>query len=621
MGFRRSMRGFPGIAALVCLAMHAVCGGEAWTQRQKQIEGQIAETKALLADTTNQAERVQWQQRLDLLEQDRRNLEQRAALDRKEQQLAVLQKQHAVNNLREALRAVDPDLTAPARETQRLEKSIRELRGTRAELEQNRQASGGASTNTEQVAEADQHLRAVDEEILARTLERETSERRIHLVTEVKRIEDSLQTLSANSQPTLQILREKRQQIGATLKRMADTADLVALDRARREEIAAALTLSQERLAHADAELALLDKKTQGVKGWLKARPQFYVANMERKYRTERLTAQQQQLAAIEEISGLDAQLRDLYEREATFLNEDLAALDARYRQRLILPAYAIAAILAGYLILSQLLLRIFCPKETRIVARRLSSYLAALLVIVVLVLFFFEDLRSVATILGIASAAVVIALQDMCSAFAGWFVIMASRKFAVGHRVEIDEQRGDVIDIQLLRTTLLEVNNWLGVDEPTGRILIIPNSFVFKSKVFNYNYIHPYAWNKLDITVTYETPSQEAKALLFRILEEETREQFQEARVAGAAMERRYGVPDSNYEPKLFSVIADSGILFRLVYVAHYRHMSSTRNRLNERIIREFERDPRMQLAYPTERQIQEQEKPPVRAAPAPKA
>ena len=224
--------------------------------------------------------------------------------------------------------------------------------------------------------------------------------------------------------------------------------------------------------------------------------------------------------------------------------------------------------------------------------------------------MFFFEDLKSVATILGIASAAVVIALQDMCSAFAGWFVIVASRKFAVGQRVEIDEHKGDVIDIQLLRTTLLEVNNWLGVDEPTGRVIVIPNSFVFKSKVFNSSFLHPYVWGKLDITVTYETPAGDAQALLLRVLEEETRDEFAAARTAAAAMEREYGAPDAVYQPKIFSVIADSGVQFRLLYVAHYRHVSGTRSRINARIIREFEKDPRMQFAYPTERHVPTPEK-----------
>lgn len=219
---------------------------------------------------------------------------------------------------------------------------------------------------------------------------------------------------------------------------------------------------------------------------------------------------------------------------------------------------------------------------------------------------FFFEDLRPFATTLGIAGAAVVIALQDLCSSFAGWFVIVASRKIYVGDRIEVDGRVGDVLDVQLLRTTILELRGWLDVDEPTGRVIVIPNSFIFKEKLINFNHVHPYIWNKIDITITYETPAPAAGALLLRILQEETAQEFVEARQGAGRMERVYGVPDSEYVPKIHAVIADSGVLYRLLFVSHYRRVDEVRTRINNRILAEFEKDKRMQLAYPTQREIQ---------------
>ena len=83
----------------------------------------------------------------------------------------------------------------------------------------------------------------------------------------------------------------------------------------------------------------------------------------------------------------------------------------------------------------------------------------------------------------------------------------MAGGKLNIGDRLEVDGTRGDVIDIQLLRTTLVEINGWLGVDQPTGRVILIPNNFVFKNKVFNYTHGHPFIWGKIEVTVTYSTP------------------------------------------------------------------------------------------------------------------
>jgi small-conductance mechanosensitive channel len=459
--------------------------------------------------------------------------------------------------------------------------------------------------DSEQVADLDQQLRLLDEEASARIAEREMAEARWRLVTEANRIDELLRTSAINPQVTIRLLREQGQRLTVAHKGRRDAADLAELNRQRREGIAAALTLAQEKMAHLEAEQALVSKKNQGVKGWFKTLPLYFSGGAEKKYLARRVMAQQQQLAAVDTTINLTMQQRDLLEQEVGYLQDERAHLRVRFEQRLLLPVGSLLVLLIGYLLFSRLLVPRWLVRDRQVVGRRLAGYLCIFIGLVVTVTFFFEDLRSVATILGIASAAVVIALQDMCSAFAGWFVIMSGRKFAVGHRVEIDGQRGDVIDIQLLRTTLLEVDCWLGVDEPTGRIIVVPNSFVFRSKFFNYTYLHPYVWNKLDITVTYETPASEAQALLLRVLEEETREEFAAARAASRAMEHRYGVPDATYQPKIFSYIADSGVQFRLLFVAHYRRVSSTRTRINARIIREFGQDPRLQFAYPTQRHI----------------
>ena len=170
-----------------------------------------------------------------------------------------------------------------------------------------------------------------------------------------------------------------------------------------------------------------------------------------------------------------------------------------------------------------------------------------------------------------------------------------------VGDRIEVDGHRGDVIDIQFLRTTMLELNNWLDIDEPTGRVIVIPNSFIFKDKVINYCHVHPYVWNKIDITVTFETPACGSRgAALAQFSRRRRKDEMRAAEHAAVTMEDTYGVPDTIYEPKLSSIIADSGVLYRMVFVSHYRRVVGTRNRINNRIIKEFERPAAHQLRLP---------------------
>jgi len=131
--------------------------------------------------------------------------------------------------------------------------------------------------------------------------------------------------------------------------------------------------------------------------------------------------------------------------------------------------------------------------------------------------------------------------------------------------------------------------------------VFIVPNNFVFKSKVFNYSHGHPYIWGVVDVTVTYSTPVASALALFQKLLEEETREAFAEARAAARVMERRYGVEDAEYQPKVYTRIADSGVTFSLLYVCHYRNSPAMRNRINRRLIAELETHEHIRLAYPT--------------------
>ena len=168
-----------------------------------------------------------------------------------------------------------------------------------------------------------------------------------------------------------------------------------------------------------------------------------------------------------------------------------------------------------------------------------------------------------------------------------------------------MDGHRGDVVDIQLLRTTMLEVGNWMDSDEATGRIVIIPNSFIFKSQVFNYSHIHPFIWGKVDVLLTFESPAREAQEMLLRILGEETRQEFAEASRAATSLERRYGMADAVYAPRVTTSIQDSGVMYHLFYVCHFRKDDETRDRISKRILRELELDPRFRIAYPTQREV----------------
>ena len=400
---------------------------------------------------------------------------------------------------------------------------------------------------------------------------------------------------------SLRVWFEKRTEQQGYVSREKQVAAMLANVSENLNVTQAGLDLARQKLAKFDEELQLLERQSS----FLRRNPQLDQLLATQKAQQQfiglRMPFLNQQVDALHLSADFLRTQQELVAHEVKLLEERLSSLGSAYVDRLLPPITVAAFILLIYLLSSRLVLPYRYKKEELFMARRLGRYATFLVIAVIMVLYLLEDLRVIATTLGLVSAAIVISLQDVCASFFGWSVIMVSRKFVIGNRLEIDGVRGDVLDIQLLRTTLLEVNNWLGVDQPTGRVVVFPNNFIFKSKVFNFSHGHPYIWGKVEVTVTYNTPVAEATLLFEKVLEEETRENFVEAQRASTMMQERYGVEDAEYTPKIYTRIADSGITFSLIYVSHYRSSSSTRNRINLRLITELEQNNAIQLAYNT--------------------
>jgi small-conductance mechanosensitive channel len=600
----------------LCLALCAVAAAAQTNPPELQrAESRIRAIESILERTTNAADYARLEQRLALEQQDLANRRHRLALESDKAKLATHQRMHAKYMLLESIRAVDSETDRPRVAARKLHYKVLELRAERARLtDKLRRLRDDSGADADAAHILEEQIETLDDEILLRGLERDAEEMKHLLSKEAERINDAINALPINPNPTIRMLHAKRLAIRSERRLARELAARIAALLTHRDDVTRGLELTRARLTQVEDEIRIEDKRRRmdasGRSDALKAplRLLSLGASTKEKIKTlfeKRAAFQEQQLAALNGTLETAESLRTLYEQELAVLTDDFGGCARRLWVDVCVPLALIAALLLLHALFSRRVLPLLYKRDRLFVARRMAGYLVFLLILLVLALFFLEDLKAIATVLGIAGAALVIALQDLCSSFAGWFIIVASGKVRVGDRVEIDGHMGDVIDIQLLRITMLELNNWLGIDEPTGRVIVVPNSFIFKSKVVNFSHVHPYIWSRLDITVTFETPAEEAHALLTRVLTEETREEFEIASRAAEAMEQHYGVADTTYTPKVYSVIADSGVQFSLLYVSHYRRRTEVRNRINARIIAEFARNPRLAFAYPTERHI----------------
>src|ERR1700726_4858398 len=183
--------------------------------------------------------------------------------------------------------------------------------------------------------------------------------------------------------------------------------------------------------------------------------------------------------------------------------------------------AVGILIIHATFRVLEQTLPRRFGRADARYKVRKFvvfSGYLSILLFLAIL----FEDrLGRLSFALGVVGAGVAVALQDVVASIAGAFSIGFSKLYAVGDRVQIGDTRGDVIDIGLLRTTLMETGNWVSRDLYNGRIARIPNSTVLRGSVFNYSLGFRFIWDEINVLFKITSDCQLAKAMLLRAANE----------------------------------------------------------------------------------------------------
>ena len=156
-------------------------------------------------------------------------------------------------------------------------------------------------------------------------------------------------------------------------------------------------------------------------------------------------------------------------------------------------------------------------------------------MIVVIILLNFVGDFGSISSVIGLAGAGLAIALQDPIVSLVGWFLIIGKAGITVGDRVEINNVKGDVIDIGLLRTVVLEVGNWVSAEQSTGRVVFFPNSFIFKNHFFNYSTGNSFIWDEIHITVTYESDWKRAKEIIENVAQPICKEFVEKAKVSQA--------------------------------------------------------------------------------------
>jgi small-conductance mechanosensitive channel len=242
----------------------------------------------------------------------------------------------------------------------------------------------------------------------------------------------------------------------------------------------------------------------------------------------------------------------------------------------------------ATFRVLEQTLPRRFGRADARYKVRKFVVFCGYLAILLFLAILFEDRLGRLSFALGVAGAGVAVALQDVLASIAGAFSIGFSKLYTVGDRVQIGDTRGDVIDIGLLRTTLMETGNWVSKDLYNGRIARIPNSTVLKGSVFNYSQGFRFIWDEIKVVLTGTSDSQLARAMLLRVAKEAIGEYLFEAQSSWKTMSENYQSENPPLEPTVALAVNSGSLEFTVSYVVDYTKRTAMQDQLFTKIAEE---------------------------------
>jgi hypothetical protein len=209
---------------------------------------------------------------------------------------------------------------------------------------------------------------------------------------------------------------------------------------------------------------------------------------------------------------------------------------------------------------------------------------------------------HSLAVAGGIVGAGIAFASREVIGCFAGYLSIVTGNLFQIGDRIRIGDVNGDVLDISLLRTTVMEIGEWVKADQYTGRTVTIANSAVFSDPVFNYTQHWRYLWDEIMIPVTYTSNWHQAAEMMLEQGKKCSSPFLTQAQAELGDMMEHYPVlPDTPMEPMIFITMTDNWIEMTLRYIVEAWQRRTVRAQLHRELLQCFEAEPAITVASAT--------------------
>lgn len=249
-----------------------------------------------------------------------------------------------------------------------------------------------------------------------------------------------------------------------------------------------------------------------------------------------------------------------------------------------------VSVVLIGVHFIRKTLKRNIPNTSVRYKSQKGIEILGYFVIIILSISYFTGNIKDFTIAIGLFSAGVAFTLQELILSIAGSLFIFIVKVYAPGDRIEINGIKGDVIDVDSIYTTMMEIGQWVESDNYSGRIVKLSNSFVFKGAVYNYSKDFPFIWDQFSLPIRYGSDIDLAKSIVIKIASETLSDYSSASKEQWKSIVAKYYIEDAEVEPTIAVTMTENWVQFNLRYIVDYKKRRSTKNSLNESILKAFE-------------------------------
>jgi len=329
----------------------------------------------------------------------------------------------------------------------------------------------------------------------------------------------------------------------------------------------------------------------------------------EERYKKE-ATQKEKQLERFETALDTINVTSEVYQKrlEIAELNINKAVEHQTYRVMKI--GIIILIVFVVFFLLKLVVKKYITDNERFYMANKIITFANFILILLILFFNYIENAAYLVTILGFASAGIAIAMKDWFMSILGWLVIVFGGSIHVGDRIRVDmdgmKYVGDVLDISLLRMTILEDITLTSIMENrrAGRIIFVPNNYVFTRMIANYTHSSlKTVWDGVKITITFDSNHKKAMHLSKEISKKFSKGYTDITRKQLNKLRHNYSLKNTNVEPRIFSFIESNGVNIEAWYLTNAYATLTLRSVISTEIIDAFNAEDDITIAYPTQK------------------